>query len=232
MKLNKPLETPAEISTALGLTGLFVLGGTADLSRFNHATGTSGTVVGSPTYNSNSVTFPVNSYIDTGIAETTNLTLAGSSARDDTFRGIVHNVNGETDVICGLSVNNFGRKLYFIASGNRVGAALDFALATTSANEAAKSTDNAIFGIGCWPFTGTSARLWEPRYRNETATGAMSGAGRVVFGTNYRIGWVDTSVASTTIHLVAIADYAMNDEQQTDLFVWCSKFLNRRGVYL
>lgn len=231
MKLPGTLQTPAEIAAELGLTGLFVMGGTADESRYNHADGTSGTVVGTPTYAANSVTFPQNVYIDTGVAETASLTLAGAMAKLGTFRGLIQNVNGEGDIICGLRTNNFGFRLQFIASGNKSGSATDQAAATGTANEASKSADNCILGIGCYPYSATNARIWEPRYQNEEVLGAMSGSGRVVVGTNYRIGWCNGTTADTTVYLAACADTVLTDAQQADLFVWMSKFLIARGIY-
>jgi hypothetical protein len=231
MKLpTATLATPAEIATELGLTGLFVMGTDGDSSRYNHADGTSGTIVGTPTYTSNLTTFPVNSYIDTGIAETTNLTLAGATAKTGLHRGIVYNINGENDLLCALYCNNFGIRSQFEVSGNKVGATNDRASIILTPNESAKAANNCIILIGAYPING-NAYLWEPRNENKTGTASVSGGGRVVVGSNYRIGWIQGSASASQVHIAAIADTAFDDEKQADLFVWMSKFLIRRGVY-
>lgn len=231
-KIPGTIITPAQLAADLSLTGLFLLGVSDDASRYNHATGASGTVTGTLSHTANTTTFDAGEYIDTGVAETSALTLFVAAPKLGYTRAYVGNINGENEMICGLltQASSFNSRLR--VSGNRAGAANEFAHATIPVNEALKSTDNAISFIGRYPVSG-QAHVWEPGYRQTEATGTISGSGvRVVVGTNYRIGAIPEIAAGTGVHAIAIANYAMTDAQMATLFAGMSKILHQRGVYL
>lgn len=226
------IMSPADFAASLSLNGLFLLGTDADTSRYNHATGASGTITGTPTYATGAATFPTGAYIDTGVAETAQTTLFGAAAKTGVERFIVGNFNVENELINGLRFSGFGQhKLVHTVCGDRVSFANEQANATTDDLESQKEANKPICGIGRYA-TGGPARLWEPR-RAEEVSATISGAGvRVVVGSNYLIGCGPGAVTATTVHAVAIANYAMDDAQMADLFVWMSKHLQTKQVYL
>lgn len=226
------IATPAEIAAELGLSALFLMGVDGDSSRYNHATGLSGTIVGTPSYGTGYATFPAGAWIDTGVPETAQHTLFGATAKTAAERFIIGNFNNENELISGLKTTGFGQyKLQHIVCGDRVSFANEIGSATTDDQESQKEANKPICGIGSYGASGP-VRLWEPR-RSEDVTATISGAGvRVVVGSNYLIGGGPGAVAASTIHAAAKANAEMDDYGKAALFVWMSKHLQTKQVYL
>lgn len=247
--ITRTLETKVYPPSIDGLLGLYFLGGTLEESLVNRSPNPGvppkATVVGTPTVSDDGVTIKnLTNYLDTGIAETDEMTLiAWHTKANLTFNAISNSYytrQSGTGYAYGLALRVTGgsdsRRIYYARMGVRASSSTTANGSSVNSNSGQLTTGDELIAVA-GRFTENGVEFFNLSDGTKGAlTGVGSGNVRDKCGATFKIGTEGVGGANDTAKVCGVAIYnraLSDDELAIDFSAWLKTYEARtRGLVL